>query len=64
MNYVTGLDFEQKPDYKLLKRWVLDAAKAEGFNIFDGQYDWTAKVAEMQKRKAAANGAHDQSGSS
>jgi len=64
MNYVTSLDFEQTPDYKMLKRWVLDAAKSVGVNIFDGQYDWTAKVVEMQSRKAAEKGAVEQSGSS
>ena len=64
MNYVTSLDFEQTPDYTMLKRLVMEAAKSEGVNIFDGQYDWTAKVAEMQRQKAAKNGDGEQSGSS
>ena len=64
MNYVTSLDFEQTPDYTMLKRLVMEAAKSEGVNIFDGQYDWTAKVAEMQRQKTAKNGDGEQSGSS
>ena len=36
MNYVTSLDFEQTPDYKMLKGWVLDAAQSLNLNIFDG----------------------------
>lgn len=51
MDYVTGLAFDESPDYRLLKNYVLEAATFSNLNIFDGEYDWSARVAVHHNKK-------------
>ena len=44
MNYVTGLEFEEAPDYEYMKELILEAAEDAGYDLFDSVYDWSIKL--------------------
>lgn len=39
LNYARSLEFDQKPDYKLVRDRFQDLSLKNGFNI-DHEYDW------------------------
>lgn len=52
MNYVTGMAFEEAPDFSRLKALVTDAATQHNIDIFDNVFDWTLL---LTKRKFSSN---------
>ncbi len=52
MNYVTGLTFEEAPDFGRLKQLIVDAADESRIDLFDNVFDWSIK---LTKRKISSN---------
>lgn len=52
MNYVTGLTFEEAPDFDRLKQLIVNAADESRIDLFDNVFDWSIK---LTKRKISSN---------
>ena len=52
MNYVTGLEFEEAPDYEYMKELILEAAEDAGYDLFDSVYDWSIKLTTNKDQEA------------
>ena len=54
MKYVRSLEFEQKPDYNLCRRFFQQVLDKNGWTL-DYEYDWVIK-----KREASAKAQQDE----
>ena len=43
LRYVRRLDFFETPDYDYLRKLFRDLAERKGFNLDDGDFDWTGR---------------------
>lgn len=58
MAYVRSLNFEETPDYSVVREMFRDLAR--NLNIkYDGKFDWIPKEKEIDKTTFAANSGAD-----
>ena len=43
LRYVRRLDFFETPDYDYLRKLFRDLAERKGYNLDDGDFDWTGR---------------------
>ena len=48
MSYCRNLGFDQRPDYRYLKRLFTSVANKEGINLHDNRFDWATKAVAIK----------------
>ena len=57
LRYVRRLDFFETPDYDYLRKLFRDLAERKGYNLDDGDFDWTGRSMSTPVGPTNANAA-------